>query len=107
MPNQEFHLNIGYKLNSLSDAEKEIGQLKMVIGFMLAKLQPHDRQAVIQELQIPLYRDPPILFPSCGSPTHYRKETHRPPAATQKQSGNRVSSLTPLTDFTLNLAPGH
>lgn len=51
MPNQEFKLNIGCKLSSLSDAEKEIGQLKMVIGFILAKLQPHDRQAVINELQ--------------------------------------------------------
>ena len=47
----EFHLNIGCKLNDLSDAEKEIGQLKMVIGFMLTKLPPHERQAVIDDLQ--------------------------------------------------------
>jgi len=51
MPNQEFNLNIGCKVHNLSDVEKEIGQLKMVIGFMLAKLQPHDRQAVINELK--------------------------------------------------------
>ncbi|AIR01942.2 hypothetical protein LG71_19480 [Pluralibacter gergoviae] len=51
MPRQEMHLDIGCKVHSLSDVEKEIGQLKMVIGFMLAKLQPGDRQAVIRELE--------------------------------------------------------
>ncbi|WP_312384561.1 hypothetical protein [Atlantibacter subterraneus] len=51
MPNQELKLDINCKLNNLSDAEKEIAQLKMVIGFIIAKLQPHDRQAVINELR--------------------------------------------------------
>lgn len=51
MSNQEVSLKINRKAGSLSDAEKEIGQFKIAMGFILAKLQPHERQSVIDELE--------------------------------------------------------
>lgn len=48
---EEYHIELKCKLDSLSDAQREIGELKLVIGFMLAKLPIHDREAVINELR--------------------------------------------------------
>ncbi|MCK7264897.1 hypothetical protein L8O25_19575 [Enterobacter asburiae] len=48
---QRFTVEMSCDVQNLSDVQREIGQLKMVIGFILAKLQPIDRQNVINELQ--------------------------------------------------------
>lgn len=50
MENQQMRLNVVCRVQNISDIEKEIGQLKMVVGFILAKLPYEERQAVIQEL---------------------------------------------------------
>ncbi|EPO4112003.1 hypothetical protein SJ090_12145 [Enterobacter cloacae] len=49
--NEEIHLNLECTLKSLADAEREIGELKMVVGLMLAKLPTNEREAVINELR--------------------------------------------------------
>lgn len=38
-------------LKNLSDAEREIGQLKMVIGLLIAKLPQDDRENIILDLK--------------------------------------------------------
>lgn len=45
------NINLSCKLNSLSDAEREIGQLKMVIGLLIAKMPLDQRENIILELQ--------------------------------------------------------
>lgn len=48
---EEFHIDLECTLKSLADAEREVGELKMVIGLMLAKLPTDEREAVIRELR--------------------------------------------------------
>lgn len=45
------HLDVKADAKSIQELNKEIGQLKMVIGFMLAKLPGHDQEHVINELK--------------------------------------------------------
>lgn len=45
------NIKLACKLNSLSDAEREIGQLKMVIGLLIAKMPLDQRENIILELQ--------------------------------------------------------
>lgn len=44
-------LNIESNAQTAEDLNKEIGQLKMVIGFVLAKLPRNDQNQVINELR--------------------------------------------------------
>ncbi|HCJ6320173.1 hypothetical protein [Salmonella enterica] len=48
---QEININLQCRLTNLEDAEREIGELKMVIGLMLAKLPEDHRESVINELK--------------------------------------------------------
>lgn len=48
--NTEMHLNIKSDAKNISEINKEIGELKLVIGFILMKLPPESKQAVIKEL---------------------------------------------------------
>lgn len=50
MSREKHHLNVSCKATNLQEINREIGQLKMVIGFMLAKFSPEQKQAVINEL---------------------------------------------------------
>lgn len=45
------NIQLACKLNNLSDAEREIGQLKMVIGLLIAKMPLDQRENIILELQ--------------------------------------------------------
>ncbi|WP_312317988.1 hypothetical protein [Atlantibacter hermannii] len=45
------HLDIKSDAKDLVGLNKEIGELKLVIGFMLMKLPPDSRQQVINELK--------------------------------------------------------
>ncbi|EGZ6868159.1 hypothetical protein CDU00_07110 [Cronobacter sakazakii] len=47
---EEHHLNVSCEATNLQEINKEIGQLKMVIGFILAKLPSEERQQVIDDL---------------------------------------------------------
>lgn len=49
--NTEMHLDIKSDAKNISDINKEIGELKLVIGFILMKLPPESKQAVINELK--------------------------------------------------------
>lgn len=51
MPQVDAHLNIESNATNIQELNKEIGQLKLVIGFILAKLDAHDAQKVIDELK--------------------------------------------------------
>ena len=48
---QNMHLEIKANAKDLAELNKEIGELKLVIGFMLMKLPPESRQNVINELK--------------------------------------------------------
>ena len=48
---QNMHLEIKSNAKDLAELNKEIGELKLVIGFMLMKLPPESRQNVINELK--------------------------------------------------------
>lgn len=50
MTKQTFSLNLECNAKDLLEINKEIGQLKMVIGLILTKLPPEYRQSVIDEL---------------------------------------------------------
>jgi hypothetical protein len=51
MIRQKFHINIGSHAQNLEEANKEIGQLKCVIGFVMAQLPEEQRAAVIRNLE--------------------------------------------------------
>lgn len=50
MKNTQIHVEMQSNARSFQEVNAEIGQLKMVIGFILAKLPPEARQDVVNEL---------------------------------------------------------